>query len=41
VLARELEAVASAHVDELSWRVAGFAEALAWPDAEAASQLPC
>jgi hypothetical protein len=41
VLARELDAVASAHADELSWRVAGFAEALRWPDAEAVTQLPC
>lgn len=40
VLARELDGVASAHSDELSWAVAGFADALAWPDAEGA-QLPC
>lgn len=40
VLARELDGVASAHADELSWRVAGFAEALSWPDAES-TQLPC
>ena len=40
-LARELDAVASTNADELSWAVAGFAEALAWPDAEAAAQLPC
>lgn len=36
VLARELDGVASAHADELSSAVAGFADALAWPDAEAA-----
>lgn len=41
VLARELDGVASANVDELSWAVAGFAHALAWPDADAAAQLPC
>ena len=41
VLARELDGVASAHVDELSWRVVGFADALSWPDAEAVTQLPC
>ena len=29
-----------AHVEELSCAVAGFAEALAWPDADGA-QLPC
>ncbi|MCU1348859.1 MAG: hypothetical protein JWO56_1889 [Acidobacteria bacterium] len=39
-LARALDAVASAHAHELSWRIAGFADALAWPDAEA-TQLPC
>jgi hypothetical protein len=40
VLARELDAVGSVHAEELSWAVTGFADALAWPDAEA-SQLPC
>jgi len=40
VLARELDDVASAHADELSGVIAGFADALAWPDADAA-QLPC
>ncbi|HEX9982174.1 MAG TPA: hypothetical protein VGF69_02830 [Thermoanaerobaculia bacterium] len=40
VLARELDGVASAHAEELSWAVAGFVEALAWPDGEPA-QLPC
>lgn len=40
VLARELDGVASAHAEELSCAVAGFAEALAWPDADAA-QVPC
>ena len=39
-LARELDDVASVHADELSWAIAGFADALAWPDADAA-QLPC
>ncbi len=39
-LARELDGIASAHGGELSWAVAGFADALAWPDAEA-QQLPC
>lgn len=41
VLARELDGVASTHAGELSCAVAGFADALAWPDAEAAAQLPC
>ena len=40
VLARELDGIASAHADELSWAVTGFTDALAWPDAEGA-QLPC
>jgi len=40
VLARELDGVASASSDELSWAVVGFADALAWPDVDAA-QLPC
>ncbi len=40
VLARELDGVASEHAEELSWAVAGFADALAWPDPDAA-QLPC
>ncbi len=40
VLARELDGVASAHSEELSWAVVGFADALAWPDAEWA-QRPC
>jgi len=39
-LARELDGVASAHADELSAAIAGFADALAWPDPEGA-QLPC
>ncbi|HEX8255633.1 MAG TPA: hypothetical protein VF846_21010 [Thermoanaerobaculia bacterium] len=39
-LARELDGVASANGDELSWAVAGFADALVWPDAEASAQLP-
>lgn len=40
VLARELDGLASAHADELSQAVDGFAGALAWPDAEA-TQLSC
>jgi hypothetical protein len=40
VLARELDGVASANSQELSWSVAGFAEALAWPDPET-TQPPC
>ena len=40
ILARELDGLASAHADELSGLVAGFAAAIAWPDADAA-QLPC
>ena len=35
VLARELDGVASANVEELSWAVAGFADALAWPESAA------
>jgi hypothetical protein len=40
VLARELDDVASAHADELSWAITGFADALAWPDGDT-SQPPC
>ena len=40
VLARGLVAMASVDTDELSRAVHSFAEALAWPDADAA-QLPC
>jgi hypothetical protein len=40
VLARELDAIASADAEELSAVIPGFAAALAWPDAETA-QLPC
>ena len=40
VLARELDGVASTHADELSSAVVGFADALAWPDVDAAP-LPC
>ncbi|MFL6248006.1 MAG: hypothetical protein ACJ74H_18430 [Thermoanaerobaculia bacterium] len=40
VLARELDGVAGVHSDELSWAVIGFADALAWPDADGV-QLPC
>ena len=39
-LARELDGVASVHADELAGAVIGFADALAWPDADSA-QLPC
>lgn len=39
-LARELDGIASAHSGELAWAVAGFSDALAWPDAEG-TQLPC
>ena len=39
-LTRELDDIASAHADELSSAIPGFAAALEWPDAEAASQ-PC
>jgi hypothetical protein len=31
VLARELDGIASAHIEELSAALAGFAEAMAWP----------
>ena len=40
VLAKELDALASAHAEELSAVIPGFAAALAWPGAEIA-QLPC
>ena len=33
VLARELDGIASAHIDELSAALPGFAEAMAWPEA--------
>jgi hypothetical protein len=39
-LVRELDGVASAHAEELSSAVSGFAAALAWPDEEAA-RVPC
>lgn len=39
VLARELDGMANAHAKTLLWVVAGFADALAWPDDGA--QLPC
>ncbi|HEX3532771.1 MAG TPA: hypothetical protein VHT23_01025 [Gemmatimonadaceae bacterium] len=35
VLARELDGIASAHVEELSAALPGFAEAMAWPGAMA------
>lgn len=31
VLARELDGIASAHIEELSAALPGFAEAMAWP----------
>jgi hypothetical protein len=40
VLARELDGIASAHAKELSAVIPGFAEALAWPEAEPA-MAPC
>lgn len=40
VLTRELDGIASAHAEELSWSIPGFAGALEWPDGEAA-QVPC
>lgn len=40
VLTRELDGIASAHLDELSWTMPGFASALGWPDAEGGKQ-PC
>jgi len=36
MLARELDGVASAHPEELSAVIPGFAKAMAWPDAEVA-----
>jgi hypothetical protein len=33
VLARELDGIASAHIEELSAALPGFAEAMAWPEA--------
>jgi hypothetical protein len=40
VLTRELEGVASAHSEELSVAIPGFAAAFAWPEGDTA-QLPC
>ena len=40
VLTRELDGVASANAEELSWSVIGFGGAMHWPDSED-SQLPC
>jgi hypothetical protein len=34
VLARELDGIASAHIEELSAVLPGFAEAMAWPSAD-------
>jgi hypothetical protein len=39
-LTRELDGIASAHAEELSWAITGFADVLAWLDAEA-TQFPC
>lgn len=41
VLARELDDVASAHAEELSVSIAGFADALAWPDINTAQPWMC
>jgi len=41
VLARELDEVASAHGEELSVSIAGFADALAWPDMDVAHPWMC
>jgi hypothetical protein len=40
VLTRELDGVASANADELSWAIAGFEAAMQWPDTDA-TQVPC
>jgi len=40
VLTRELDGIASARSEELSWTIPSFAGALEWPDAEGAQQ-PC
>jgi hypothetical protein len=40
VVARELDGIASAHADELSAAIPGFADALAWPEGELAMR-PC
>jgi hypothetical protein len=37
VLIRELDGIASANSEELSWTIPGFADALEWPDAEGRS----
>jgi hypothetical protein len=37
-MARELDGIASAHVEELSAALPGFAEAMAWPGAGAEFQ---
>lgn len=36
ILTREVEGVAREHAEQLSAVIAGFAAALAWPDAESA-----
>jgi hypothetical protein len=41
VLTRELDIVAYANAEELSAAIAGFADALAWPDAEAGANVAC
>lgn len=40
VLARELDALASTHADELSVTIAEFRKALAWPESET-THVPC
>jgi hypothetical protein len=38
LIANQLEDLAAEHVDELSARIAGFAEAIEWPEVEASAQ---
>ncbi len=38
LIANQLEDLAAEHVDELSARIAGFAEAIDWPEVEASAQ---
>lgn len=40
VLTRELDGVASANADELSWAIIGFEAAMQWPDTDSA-QIRC
>jgi len=39
VLARELDGVASANAEDLSWSIAGFDAAIQWPDGDGAELL--